>query len=353
MTPLVSILIPAFNSEAWIADTLRSAIGQSWERKEIIVVDDGSTDRTAEVARSFEPQGVRVVVQKNQGAQVARNHALSLSKGDYIQWLDADDLLSSDKIDRQLSALGPEFNPRTLLSSAWGTFIYRTSRTEFTKTGLWCDLTPLEFMLRKMEWCVFMQTSVWLVSRELSEAAGPWDVTLACDQDGEYSCRVLRASESVRFVPEGKVFYRRGARSTVSRIGHSNRKLESLWRSKKLHIEYLLSMENSDRTRKAGIHYLQHYLPSFYPWRPDIIAEMRALAEELGGSLAEPRMPGKYEWIRRIAGWEFAKKCQAYALSSKWSAISTWDKMMFAIEKRAGAPPTDDSMTRHASSARS
>ncbi len=66
MRPLVSILIPAYNAQEWIADTLQSAIAQTWQRKEIIVVDDGSTDRTLEIARRFESERVRVVTQKNQ-----------------------------------------------------------------------------------------------------------------------------------------------------------------------------------------------------------------------------------------------------------------------------------------------
>src|SRR5882724_4223522 len=98
MTPLVSILIPAYNAERWIAETIRSALKQTWRNKEIIVVDDGSTDGTLAIARRFEPKGVRAVTQPNQGAEAARNTASSLSRGDYIQWLDADDLLSRDKV---------------------------------------------------------------------------------------------------------------------------------------------------------------------------------------------------------------------------------------------------------------
>src|SRR5713101_6428833 len=100
--PLVSILIPAYNAQSWIGETLQSAISQTWDRKEIIVVDDGSKDDTLAIARQFESCGVRVVTQKNQGAAAARNKAFSLSQGDFIQWLDADDLLASDKITKQL-----------------------------------------------------------------------------------------------------------------------------------------------------------------------------------------------------------------------------------------------------------
>src|SRR5436190_23310673 len=99
MKSLVSILIPAYNAERWIADAIRSALAQTWSRKEIIIVDDGSRDRTLSLAREFASKTVSVVSQENQGASAARNKALSVCEGDYIQWLDADDLLAPDKIE--------------------------------------------------------------------------------------------------------------------------------------------------------------------------------------------------------------------------------------------------------------
>src|SRR5438874_10844901 len=104
MKPLVSILIPAYNAEPWIANTIKSALDQTWSRTEIIVVDDGSRDQTLQVARQFASKNVSVVTQENRGASAARNKALELCQGDYIQWLDADDLLSSDKIEGQMES---------------------------------------------------------------------------------------------------------------------------------------------------------------------------------------------------------------------------------------------------------
>src|SRR3984893_7814447 len=147
--PLVSILIPAFNAQDCISDSLRSAIAQTWERKEIIVVDDGSTDQTLAVARQFESDFLRVVTQKNQGAAAARNAAFSLSRGDYIQWLDADDLLSPNKIAKQMEVLEHGVGPRTLLSSSFGRFMYRPSRARFIPSALWSDLSPAEFLTCK------------------------------------------------------------------------------------------------------------------------------------------------------------------------------------------------------------
>src|ERR1700730_16025191 len=116
MKPLVSILIPAYNAEKWIADTIRSALAQTWPRKEIIIVDDGSADQTLRLAPQFASATVSVVTQENQGASAARNKAFDLCQGDYIQWLDADDLLPRDKIAKQMEAAGGCQNRRTLFS---------------------------------------------------------------------------------------------------------------------------------------------------------------------------------------------------------------------------------------------
>ncbi len=103
MKPLVSILIPAYNAENWIASTIKSAVDQTWPNKEIIVIDDGSTDKTAEIARRFSAKNVKIVSTENRGLPAAVNYAYQLSQGDYIQELDSDDLLAPDKIEKQLA----------------------------------------------------------------------------------------------------------------------------------------------------------------------------------------------------------------------------------------------------------
>jgi len=146
-SPLVSILIPAFNAQEWIGDAIRSALNQTWRRKEIIVVDDGSRDNTLRVARQFTSAGVWVFTQENRGASSARNRAFSLCKGDYIQWLDADDLLAPDKVTEQMSVAQALANRRVLLSGAWGKFIYQVGQATFSPTSLWNNLTPIEYLL--------------------------------------------------------------------------------------------------------------------------------------------------------------------------------------------------------------
>jgi glycosyltransferase involved in cell wall biosynthesis len=333
---LVSILIPAYNAEEWIADTIRSAMAQIWQRKEIIVVDDGSTDQTLAIAREFESDNVRVFEQKNQGAAAARNKAFSLCHGDYIQWLDADDLLAPDKIARQMNELDGSRNKRGLLSSSWGLFMYRHYRAEFIPTALWCDLSPIEWLLAKMGQNLYMQSASWLVSRELTEAAGPWDTRLLSDDDGEYFCRVLMASDGVRFVPEAKVYYRGPglAFRSLSYIGRSTRKLDAHWLSMQLHIGYLRSLEDSERVRAACLRYLQTSLIYFYPEKRDIVKQAELMAIDLGGELGLPSLSWKYSWMKTILGWRRAKHGQQLLLSFRWWLERVSDKALFRIEGR-------------------
>jgi glycosyltransferase involved in cell wall biosynthesis len=334
--PLVSILIPAFNAQEWIADTLRSAISQTWHRKEIIVVDDGSSDRTLAIARQFASAGVSTISQTNQGAAAARNTALSVSSGDYIQWLDADDLLAPDKIARQIDALNRCRSARTLLSSAWGRFMYRHYRAAFTPTALWCDLTPVEWLLRKMEQNLYMQTATWLVSRELTEAAGPWNTSLLGDDDGEYFCRILLDSDGICFVPEARVYYRITGANSLSQIGRSARKLEAQLTSMQLQIAHLRSLEDSARVRAACLTYLQNWLIYFYPERADVVQQAAAVAAQLGGRLHVPRLSRKFSWIATIFGCSQAKRVHSMLSHITWSSQRFWDKALF----RARLSPT-------------
>ena len=331
MTPLVSILIPAFNAQEWIADTIRSALAQTWSRTEIIVVDDGSTDRTLEVARSFASKNVVVIDKENEGAAATRNRAFAHSQGEYIQWLDADDLISPDKIERQLAALTDADQDRTLLSSAWAHFAYRPRKARFVPTPLWQNLSPVDWLVHKMGENLHMQTATWLTSRELADVAGAWDTRLLSDDDGEYFCRVLLASEGVRFVPEAKVYYRNIPSGRLSYIGTSNRKMDAMWLSMKLHIQYLRSLEDTDRVRTACKNYLRNWSINFDPGRQDILSELQDLATEIGGPIEFPGLRPKYAWMTSLIGYNAAWRAQVALPHLKARAICAWDKLMCTV----------------------
>jgi glycosyltransferase involved in cell wall biosynthesis len=334
MEPLVSILIPAFNAEAFVAAAIESALAQTWRRIEVIVVDDGSTDHTMDVCRRFASARVTVFSQPNQGASAARNTALAACQGDYIQWLDADDLLAPDKVAKQLDSIDVSSDRRLLLSCAWARFRHRPHRARFVPTALWADLTPAEWLFRKLDQNLYMSIVTWLVSRELTQAAGAWDTKLLVDNDGEYLCRVLLASSGVRFVRDARVFARARAGS-LSQLGSSPSKFEAKLLSLEKQVTYLRSLEDSDRTRNAGLKALQRYLVYPYPEHPEIVDRAQRLAATLGGQLTAPRPSWKYAWIQRVFGWVAAKRAQVAYNRYKSRLLSFGDKTLARLERHA------------------
>jgi glycosyltransferase involved in cell wall biosynthesis len=103
--PLVSVVVPAYNAERFLARAMRSALAQTYTNLELIVVDDGSTDATVEVIRSFRDPRVQYLSQPNHGQGAARNHGIMSSAGRYVTFLDADDAYLPAKVQRQVQFL--------------------------------------------------------------------------------------------------------------------------------------------------------------------------------------------------------------------------------------------------------
>lgn len=304
MNPLVSILIPAYNSERWLAETLTSAIDQTWPHKEVIVVDDGSRDQTFEIANRFAAHNVKVVKQPNGGAPSARNAALGFAQGDYIQWLDADDVLHPQKIARQMLRADGR-NGKTLLTSAWGKFFFRTASARFEPDSLWRNHAPVEWILTRLRDNVWMNPAVWLVSRQLTDQAGPWDSRLASsgDDDGEYVCRLAAASEAVEFVPDARCYYRIGTVGSLNwNMETSAKSLESLLLSLQLTVGHLLALEDSPRTREAALQYLRTFSSYFYGTSEPYVTRLAAIGRLLGGDVPPPRASWKYYPFEAVMG---------------------------------------------------
>lgn len=330
MSELVSILVPAYNAERWLGATLQSALAQTWPRIEVIVVDDGSRDTTLAVAKTFEGANVKVVTQTNQGAPAARNHALSLAQGTYIQWLDADDLLHPEKISVQMNDAEARANRRLLLSGRHGTFYFRPERAGFSPSSLWSDLAPVDYFLARFTKNLFLQTGAWLVSRELTSAAGPWSAECWADDDGEYFCRVVGASEGVRFVDDAVLYYRVGNYQGLNKARTPSAQT-ALFASKVSSIKHLLALEDSPRTRAASVQLLQDWVPEFYPQRADIVEEARALARQLGGDLQDPAMHPKYKPIEWLFGYSTAVAATRVLPRLRDQAARKWDEWLYRL----------------------
>jgi glycosyltransferase involved in cell wall biosynthesis len=332
MKPLVSILIPAYNAAPWIHESLSSAINQTWPHKEVIVIDDGSSDRTLEIAGLFQSATVKLVTQPNAGVCAARNRAFGLAQGAYIQWLDADDVLHPEKIARQMAIAEEYGDPLTLLTAAWGKFFYRLEKTAFVPDALWRDLAPVDWILTKLGQGCWMNPACWLSSRRLTERAGLWDLRLANsgDNDGEYICRVISASTAVRFVPEARAYYRIGTVGSLSRNAERSEKgLRSLCLAYRLQVAHLLALEDSERTRAACLWFLHTLAPYFYGMDDSFLGELREVARTLGGELPPPRASWQYYPLEKLFGTRITRQVKNNWDTTKLLAQRNLDKYLY------------------------
>ena len=303
-TPLVSILIPCHNAGPWLGETLESALTQTWPATEVIVVDDGSTDGSLALAGRFKPHGVQVFSQPNAGASAARNRALREARGDFFQFLDADDLLSPGKISAQLALLATR-PPGAVASCAWGRFTSDPAAARFVDEAVYRDFSPVDFLVLAGETGAMMHPSAWLVPREVAVRAGPWDESLSLNDDGEYFSRVALASSGVAFCADeaARSFYRSGLPGSLSQQ-RSLRARRSQFHSLELITRRLLEFEDSPRTRRACAGYWRRFVHDFYPSPADLIRCAEAEVERLGESVGRPAMGPRTAALARVLGWK-------------------------------------------------
>ena len=325
--PFVSICIPAYNSEKWIRATIESAINQTWANKEIIVVDDGSTDNTLNILQEFKSDLVKIVTQKNKGACVARNYALSLSNGDYIQWLDADDLLAPDKIELQLKEVNFTKTTDVLLSSSFAKFYTNTNYARFIPNSVWEDLTPQEWLIRHLRDGAIMFPHAWLVNRSIIKKAGKWNESLLLNQDGEYFSRVVASSQFIKFIKDAKCYYRTGNLTSISNK-RSKRKLESLIKANLLSVDNVLNLEKSLYIQNACSIFLQNFLSGIY-YEDNEIESIKLVKDkiiELGGIVSERKESTKFYILRLIFGLKMARHLKSKFWNFEITISRIWNE---------------------------
>ena len=311
MTPLVSIIIPCHNAERWLAATLESALTQTWPHTEIIMVNDGSRDGSLAVAQRFAARGVRVIDQPNAGASAARNHGLRLAHGDLLQFLDADDLISAEKIGAQVELLRAR-PTGTVATCAWGRFQDDPATARFVDEAVFRDFAPVDFLVLAGDTGAMMHPSCWLLPRAVAERAGPWDETLSLNDDGEYFCRALLASNGMAYCPDGRSYYRSGLAGSLSQQ-RGDRARHSQFRSIELITSRLLAAEDSPRTRRAAANYFQRFIYDFFPAPSGLMQQAAARVTALGGAtLGPPPMGARTAALASVLGWKNVWRLKHY-----------------------------------------
>jgi glycosyltransferase involved in cell wall biosynthesis len=308
---LVSIITPTYNAERWLGETVESVLRQSWREWELILVDDGSSDSTVEVARRYMGPRVALLRQERLGAAAARNRGLDVAQGDFILFLDADDVLSPNKLSAQLARLASA-SPQSIASCAWGRFVDRPESARFDPEAVWRDLSPLDWIVTSSMGGGMMATAAWLIPRAVAERAGRWDASVRSpNDDGEYFTRVRLESDAVLFVEDARVYYRSGI------LGFSTERsapaVAGLIHSLDTITANVLAREDSPRTRRAMAADYARFVYSVYPDHLPLVRRAERRIAELGGAPIPPPTGGTFGRVSRLVGWKAARRLQRVA----------------------------------------
>lgn len=210
---LVSIIIPCYNSEQYISETLDSLIEQTYQNWECIIVDDNSTDQSWDIMESYQqsyPEKISIYRNPKKGACAARNFGTVHARGEFIQYLDADDLLKANKIEMQLSIL--KKNPNSIIYCDKVDFEITCTKIDKICSNDVKKYSPLDFLLGQED----VYPHCWLAYADNIKSQN-WDEKVLLNQDGEFFYRILQNLDKVIYADNTYCYYRTQNTQSISR----------------------------------------------------------------------------------------------------------------------------------------
>ncbi|MFD0941966.1 glycosyltransferase family 2 protein [Pedobacter boryungensis] len=314
-SPLVSIIIPLYNAENHLVETIECVINQTWSHTEIIIIDDGSTDNSYQIAKKYESENIIVVKQENKGASAARNNGLAIAKGKYIQFLDADDLINREKIELQVKLL--EQNEGYL--SICSTVYFNDGENILLKEPInsWTDGycgDNLDFV-HKLFGGNFIGSNYggmvtihsWLCPKSILEIAGPWNESLSMDDDGEYFCRVILKASGICYAPGALNYYRQHFKNKNLSAQLTFKGFESMLNATDLKFNHLKDKIDLALLHKVfSLHY-QQIATATYPKFKSISKKAVSKAEEMGVKQIKYLAGPVSTFLSNFLGWKLVR----------------------------------------------
>jgi glycosyltransferase involved in cell wall biosynthesis len=233
--PKVSVIIPTYNRAHLISETIKSVLDQTFQDFEIVVIDDGSTDNTREVVDSFQDPRIRYIYQDNQGAVVARNNAILASKGEYISYLDSDDALMENALEKHVEVL--DRHPEVAFSYGQVYNVDENGRIINLYKPPYKHSYVREGKEEIRDLIFGNYISAETIRRSCLDEAGGFDTAFIVAEDRELWVRLAKRW-SVAYIAEPLIKYRRHTSSIMSTIG-----IEKVERSHILILEEIFTDE--------------------------------------------------------------------------------------------------------------
>ena len=330
--PLVSVIIPLYNAEKYISETILSVLGQTYPNIEVLIINDGSTDNSFSVAKAYESDKIKVFSQPNKGASAARNYGLREAKGEFIQFLDADDLLSTNKIEEQVKSLITDQDAISVCSTIHF-FDSEVPKHNEVLHKEWFEKieNPVEFIITLYGGYSgiggMIQPNAWLTPKSLIDKSGYWNETLTVDDDGDFFCRAILQSSKIKYTPFVANYYRK-YNSNANLSGQSTyaamkSALESCFLKKK----YLLTKTADLNAKKAISRIFHEYAVITYPKFKDL-----SKVAEIESKMIYPHKNTSYyhttfyKMITPVFGWKISARIAYLKNAIRRSLIKNYDK---------------------------
>lgn len=318
---LVSILIPVYNSEDYLEEAIKSAINQTWEEKEIIIIDDGSTDSSLELAKKYEGPQVKIFQQENKGAPSARNLAFAKSSGTYIQYLDADDYMDPDKIEKQLEVLSMSQYQKDTIVFCPHYRIKGERVTEYSNSLCFKSYQPGYEILIDFWRISFpsIPSHSYLCHRDLIKESGDWDMSLQKNQDCDFFAKILEKCDKLVYCDNTYVYYR-DVPNSISKP-NTLEKVKSELAVNKSITKIILSKTQSENAIQACSLRYTEFIESNYPLNKKLIGDAIRDMKEYGLSFStEGRgsiftlLPKIFNWRQSIIIYSIYKRMKSFRL---------------------------------------
>ena len=268
--PKVAILIPMYNAENYIIETIESALNQTHKNIEIIIVDDGSTDNSYKKVASLNNEKIHLVKNQKKGACSARNYAFELANSDYIQYLDADDLINQEKLENQLKILTKKED--SISYGLWARFINNINHEKITLQGIKKNYeNPTNLLVDVWNNENMVTIHSWLTPSSIIKKAGKWNEELTHNQDGEFFSRVLISAKNILFCNYAISYYRSNVINSISNSSTSKTHAASQLLSYQLYVENLNAFKHNFEVKKALANNFINFIYRFHPKFPDLL----------------------------------------------------------------------------------
>lgn len=301
--PLVSILIPLYNAEQYIEETITRALKQTYPNIELIIVDDHSTDNSLEIAQKHSSDKVHIYTNPNKGGNSARNYAFQMCNGEYIKFMDADDYCTDDMIEKQMERMLADGDKDTLIFSPVK-MLYPDARLFLPPREIDKDYVPgIELLIDIWRGKGWNCPHCHLLHRELFLKSGGWDETIIKNQDGEFFARVAASASKSLSVKSVFAIWRQTGNGVSSELSLKAQK--SMLHTYDIISHLILNYRDNEENRYNCARYIGSFVYRFYPQIEPIMPRVYEILDYLNQPLILPKRR-LLKLLRCLFGWKIA-----------------------------------------------